>query len=149
MRHDWPSAAESVRIALALARAIEAAHAAVIVHRALKPANVILGKDGRPRDVDFGIARFVGKTTERPALGTDGCIEIAGTPTYMAPEQWEGADGPATDVWAVGLVLRELLTKSHPFRGFEPVRIMAILLDPVPFETPPELVEAHPMSPRS
>ena len=143
MSEDWPTPAETLRIGLAIARAIEAAHRAGIVHRDLKPANVLLGADGRPRVVDFGIARFVGGHSEPPPAADDD-VALVGTPSYMAPEQWRGEDGPETDVWAVGLILYQLLTRAHPLRGLDSAQIAlrAELAEPVP--STPELHAASP-----
>jgi serine/threonine protein kinase/WD40 repeat protein len=111
---DWPSAPEAVRLALAVARAIDAAHAAGIVHRDLKPGNVLLGRDGRPRVVDFGLARFTARRPGAPEPGAPADLTgAAGTPRYMAPEQWEGRDGPASDIWALGVML-QLLFSGRP-----------------------------------
>jgi serine/threonine protein kinase/WD40 repeat protein len=145
MNDDWPSIAESLRIVLAIARAIEAAHAAGIVHRDLKPANVLLGRDGRPRVLDFGIARFTTRRSDPPKPTTEpGTLEILGTPSYMAPEQWSGEDGPATDIWALGLVMHQLLARTHPLKGLDTVRIAAILSSPEPFPAPGDLAATSP-----
>jgi len=96
---------------------LDAAHRAGIVHRDFKPANVFLvpGEDG-PRVVitDFGLARPGGAAD----AGVTGTGEIIGTPAYMAPEQLEGGDlGPETDIYALGLVMYEMLTGSRAFEG--------------------------------
>ncbi|HRG97239.1 MAG TPA: serine/threonine-protein kinase [Polyangiaceae bacterium] len=144
MSEDWPTPAETLRIGLAIARAIEAAHGAGIVHRDLKPSNVLLGADGRPRVVDFGIARFLGGHSEPPADAEADDLALVGTPSYMAPEQWRGEDGPKTDVWALGLILYQLLTRAHPLRGLDAAQIAmrAELAEPVP--STPELHAASP-----
>jgi predicted Ser/Thr protein kinase len=98
------------RLAVATATALAAIHEAGVVHRDFKPANVLLGEDG-PRVIDFGIARTVdgGNTL------TGG---IVGTPSYMAPEQFEeGAIGPAADVFAWGCVICFAANGSSPFGG--------------------------------
>ncbi|MEX2621642.1 MAG: serine/threonine-protein kinase [Egibacteraceae bacterium] len=110
-----------------LARALAHAHGIGIVHRDVKPANVLLGADGRSLLSDFGIARL----TEATRLTSPGMT--AGTAGYLAPEQLEAADvGPAADVYALGLVLLEALTGRKEFTGTAVEAAMARLQrDPV------------------
>jgi formylglycine-generating enzyme required for sulfatase activity len=98
-----------------LARAMHCAHARGVVHRDLKPANVLLGSNGEPKITDFGLAKRLDAASDLSQTGN-----IIGTPAYMAPEQAEGRIrdiGPATDIWALGTILYELLTGAPPFRG--------------------------------
>jgi serine/threonine-protein kinase len=108
------------RVAVALvekvARAVQHAHSKGILHRDLKPANVLLGEGDEPLVSDFGLAKFM--HTEGDALTQSGVTP--GTPAYMAPEQAAGRRdevGPRTDVWALGVILYELLTGQRPITG--------------------------------
>jgi WD40 repeat protein len=98
-----------------LARAIHYAHQHGVIHRDLKPANVLLTVDGVPKITDFGLAKQLDGDLGQTRSGA-----LLGTPPYMAPEQAEGKTrkiGPATDVYALGAILYELLTSRPPFRG--------------------------------
>jgi tetratricopeptide (TPR) repeat protein len=105
-----------------VAEALAAAHRAGIVHRDVKPSNIILSGDGRPRLVDFGIAAVAGID---PAGGP-----TAGTLPYMSPEQVR--DGPVdhrTDLWSLGVVLYEMLTGYRPFRGTDRDALIGSILE--------------------
>ncbi len=122
-------------ILLRVALALEHAHQRGIVHRDLKPSNILLGPDGNPAICDFGLACLVGHgASQQTATG-----QALGTPDYMAPEQVQGRRdqiGPATDIWALGVLLYQLLCDRLPFEGETPAeRFEAICygeLPPVP-----------------
>jgi eukaryotic-like serine/threonine-protein kinase len=103
---------EAVELALQVAKALGYAHDRGIVHRDVKPQNVILNEDGRAKVTDFGIAR---------SLDVDGVTQtgaVLGTSDYIAPEQAQGQQvDEKTDVYSLGVVLYELLTGELPFRG--------------------------------
>jgi serine/threonine-protein kinase len=101
-------AGDAVEIALALCDALDAAHAAGVIHRDLKPDNVLIAVDGRVVLTDFGIA----------AVARDAAGGLQGTPRYIAPEQARGEPAtPAADLYALGVILYELLTGGPAFTG--------------------------------
>ncbi len=98
-------------VGLGLARGLAAAHRQGVLHRDLKPANILLTHEGEVKLLDFGLAELMG------AGGPGGVRAAAGTPRYMAPELFEGAPAtPRSDIYALGLVLRELCTGPLPPR---------------------------------
>lgn len=120
---------EAVRIAMAMLDALDAAHRAGIIHRDVKPGNVMLERGGAVKVADFGIARVAGDAT----LTQTGLI--FGSPHYLAPEQLRGeTPTPAADVYAAGVVLYEMLTGRRPFEGDSPIAIATARLaaDPPP-----------------
>jgi tRNA A-37 threonylcarbamoyl transferase component Bud32 len=125
----------AAEIGEAAARALGAAHAAGIVHRDVKPGNVMVTADGRIKVLDFGIARALRWTplTDTPA--------VQGTVEYMAPEyvRGEGADG-RSDLYSLGAVLYELLTGRPPFTGDSPLQVAYRHLEEAP--VPPDAVRA-------
>ena len=103
---------EAVDIAIQVAEGLESAHAAEILHRDIKPANLMLTGHDEVVIVDFGVAKLAG---EHGLTQTGAKV---GTPHYMSPEQARGSDvGPQTDVWALGVVLYEMVTGKRPFLG--------------------------------
>ncbi|MEQ1874918.1 MAG: protein kinase [Ilumatobacteraceae bacterium] len=114
---------EAVDIATQVLAALAAAHAVGIVHRDVKPANVLLGSDGAVKLADFGIAKRFDDLDE--SVTTTGTV--IGTPRYLAPEQAVGATvTAATDVYAMGILLFEMLTGSAPFTGDSLVAIATV-----------------------
>jgi serine/threonine-protein kinase len=110
-----------IRIGVQVANALDALHAAGFVHCDIKPENLFLMSDhAQIKVIDFGVSRRV---DEPPAEDAS----IAGTPAYMAPEQWRGRPQPASDVYALGCVLFELLTGEAPFDGSLPQLMWAHL----------------------
>jgi tetratricopeptide (TPR) repeat protein len=113
-------ATEAVAIARDLAEALAAAHAQSVVHRDLKPANVLVDGEGRAYVTDFGVARSMG------SVGMTRLGSIVGTLDYLAPEQARGdeVDGRA-DIYALGLILFEMLTGERAHQGESPEEILA------------------------
>ncbi|HEY1548294.1 MAG TPA: serine/threonine-protein kinase, partial [Kofleriaceae bacterium] len=104
---------EILRHVRAVADALQHAHASSVFHCDLKPSNVMIGRDGRVRVVDFGLARTADTNTKN----------AGGTPDWMAPEQWLGdAVGDRVDSWALGIVTAELLAGAHPLGESQEVR---------------------------
>ncbi len=107
----------AVSIVAQVADALDCAHKQGIIHRDVKPNNILMTPEGRPLLADFGIAKAVYESTHLTHTGTS-----IGTPAYMAPEQAEGKPSDArTDIYALGIVLYETLTGRVPFRGETPM----------------------------
>ena len=125
-RVDQYAAAE---IVAAIADGLEAAHVRGVLHRDLKPDNVLLDGEGRPKIADFGIARLAAAT----AITRTG--ELLGTPQYLAPEQMSGAVvDERADVYSLGVILYEMLTGTQPTGGTTPSEIVSrrLRVDPRP-----------------
>ncbi len=133
---------ESLAIARDVAGALAYAHRRGIVHRDIKPENLMFDEEGRVKVMDFGLARTL-TATRLTVVGTS-----LGTPSYMSPESIHGNSGPPADVFALGIVLAEMLTGQRVFSGETPLAEMFAIanLEPPPLRErrpdAPEAVEA-------
>ncbi len=135
-------AQEALRLAIQIAGALEAAHEKGILHRDLKPGNILLSK-GSVKLLDFGLAKFVAtepRSTEMTnTMPLTGAGQILGTLAYMSPEQIEGKPADArSDIFSFGLVLYELLTGRRAFQAASQAGLMAAILkdEPPPLTVP-------------
>jgi len=110
---------EALRIATATAKALEAAHSVGVVHRDIKPHNILLGREGQVKVTDFGIARAMSQPRETETS------KILGSVSYVSPEQARGdAVSPQSDIYSLGVTLFEMLTGKPPFNGGDRVAIL-------------------------
>ena len=110
---------EAIAIGVQACRALETAHAASVIHRDIKPANLFLSEDGKLKLLDFGVAKAAFN------VETDGeGLSIVGTPEYMAPEQARGEADQRSDLYALGVVLFELLSGRLPHEAESPVLLL-------------------------
>ncbi|XXX81658.1 protein kinase [Sorangium sp. So ce134] len=139
----------AVEMVVPVVRALASAHASGIVHRDLKPENIMLDASGAIKVVDFGIAKLLEEeaslAADRPGGGDARLTRdggIIGTLPYMSPEQWRGIGiDAASDVWAVGIMLHELVLGAHPLA---PCDRMVLLGVPLLEEPMPEVRARHP-----
>lgn len=127
---------EAARIGLHVLSALRAAHAAGVLHRDVKPGNVLLARDGQVLLTDFGIAAIEGDST----ITRTG--ELVGSIDYLAPERVRGGDpGPASDLWSLGATLYTAVEGTSPFRRTSPISTMQAVVT----EEPPTPVNAGPL----
>jgi predicted Ser/Thr protein kinase len=134
IRRQLPTPKQAAHYVGEVARAVQFAHDHGVLHRDVKPSNVLVDESGRVRVMDFGLAKQIDGDDKLTVTG-----QILGTPSYMAPEQISGgagAIGPGCDVYGLGALLYELLTGQPPFRGANQVETLLAAL------------EAEPMAPR-
>ncbi|MGH9411117.1 MAG: protein kinase domain-containing protein, partial [Vicinamibacterales bacterium] len=131
-------ASETLEIALQIASALAAAHARGLVHRDVKPENVMLRPDGYVKVLDFGLAKPVTGESPETLVTTPGVL--MGTPRYMSPEQARGLPVDArSDVWSLGVVLYEMIAGCPPFGGATAADVLASVLE----HEPPPLTRAQ------
>ncbi len=115
---------QTLGIGVAIADVLALAHRNGIVHRDIKPTNIILGRTGETYVIDFGIAKLEGTRLTRTG-------QMIGSPKYMSPEQWRGEDVDfRSDIWSLGIVLYQLCVGDVPFRGSDHASIARAVLSP-------------------
>lgn len=139
IRQDGPlTCAQTARVGLALVDALESAHAAGIVHRDVKPGNVLVRIDGRVILTDFGIARTAGDSS----ITSTGLL--LGSPSYISPERARGGEPlPASDMWSLGATLYTAVEGRPPFDRGEPFSTLAAVVG----EPPGDYLAAGPLAP--
>ena len=145
--------AEAVRISIQIASALAASHRAGIVHRDIKPDNVMIRRDGSVKVLDFGLAKESGGVLYDAVSGEARTLDdaatspglILGTPQYMSPEQARGKTlDSRTDIFSLGIILFEMVTAHQPFPGTNMVDVIAALISKEPLslreflDDPPE-----------
>src|SRR5205809_4032094 len=138
--HGRSEVGEAVDVAIQVASALAAAHQTGIVHRGIKPENIMLRPDGYVKVLDFGIAKLAEQevpatipTEEALSLVETNLGSILGTVRYMSPEQACGAQvDKRTDIWSLGAVLYEMVTGHAPFTGDTPREAMYSILEKEP-----------------
>jgi len=126
---------DEVEVLRKVALAVHHAHENNVIHRDLKPANILVDPKQEPHITDFGLAKMVGQNTN---LSLTGAGMVVGTPAYVSPEQAQGlkTTDRRTDVYALGVMLFEILTGRHPFQGDTAMEIMMkAAKNPVPSAT--------------
>ncbi len=111
---------QAVRLLAPVARALEYAHEKNLIHRDIKPGNILLTDKGQPMVSDFGIAKILGLEGGNTLTGTNVAI---GTPEYMAPEQWFNQISTQSDIYSLGVVFYELVTGSKPYTADTPAAV--------------------------
>jgi serine/threonine protein kinase len=123
--------AEAARLLVPIARALAYAHQQDIIHRDVKPANILVTHSGDPMLTDFGIAKILQAEMGLSTLTASGTG--LGTPDYMAPEQWTNDVVPQTDIYALGVVFYEMVTGHCPYTGDTPAAVfMKQIQEPLP-----------------
>lgn len=128
----------ALRLGLQMAEALDIAHRAKIIHRDIKPHNIVVQPDGRVKLLDFGIARMEGTQTKTLPSDSGSNEEtitgrIVGTIPYMAPEQLCGESmGPAADLYSLGVVLYESVSGARPFQGIDDRELMERIVNAAP-----------------
>jgi predicted Ser/Thr protein kinase len=126
VRRQRPTPTQAARYARDVAAALQFAHEHGVLHRDVKPSNVLVDESGRVRVMDFGLAKQIDAHEQLTVTG-----QLLGTPSYMAPEQVSGAAGevgPTVDVYGLGALLYELLTGRPPFAGANQAETMLAVL---------------------
>jgi serine/threonine-protein kinase len=129
IRNERPPPSAAVEMMLTMARAVQHAHDHGVLHRDLKPGNVLLTEDGVPMIADFGLAKMQQAAPDDPFSTSVGMV--IGTLAYMSPEQASGdltAVGPPTDIHGLGAILYELLTGHRPYEGKSNQELIANIL---------------------
>jgi serine/threonine protein kinase/tetratricopeptide (TPR) repeat protein len=126
-------AREAASLVEKIARGLQAAHAKGIIHRDIKPGNILFDEAGEPKVADFGLAKRADSDLTRTGA-------IMGTPAYMAPEQADGHTrevGPTADVWSIGVILYEALTGTRPFtaKRTDELLVKVLMSDPDPLRS--------------
>ncbi|MBV6433876.1 MAG: Serine/threonine-protein kinase PknD [Bryobacteraceae bacterium] len=112
---------EAARLLLPIAEALDFAHSQNMIHRDVKPSNILLTERGQPMLTDFGIAKILDLEETQDLTGTGVGV---GTPEYMAPEQWTGKASALSDQYSLGVVLYEMLTGRKPYTADTPAAIL-------------------------
>jgi len=126
---DFPAICSAVSMVVKIAGALQYAHGKGVLHRDIKPGNILRDEHGEPRLTDFGLAKILDEDSGLTANG-----EVIGTPSYISPEQAQGNGEltPATDVYGLGATLYELITGRPPFAGSSKLETLNMVLERMP-----------------